>query len=114
MTYSRGDILIGEFERHDPRRSPKKRYALVLSSSAYNDSHDHGVLAAIATNVRSDSGDGIHVIRDAKAIGLDDELSMVTPWLWTVGWHRVERKVGQMSPYEFGQVMECLREVVPL
>ena len=114
MTYSRGDILKVDLERHDPKRSLKTRYAVVLSSNSYNDSHDHCVLAAIATNVRSDSGDGIHVIRDANAIGLGNESSMVTPWLWTVGWHRVIEKVGQMTPYEFDQVMERLREVVPL
>ena len=110
MSYSRGDIVKTRIPRRPGRG---KRYALVLSANEYNDAHDHGVLAAISTGILSETLQGVYVIANSKALGLD-ESSLVTPWLWTLEWSDVDRKVGQMSPYEFGQVMERIREVVPL
>ena len=110
MTYSRGDIVKTKI----PRRPGRGRhYSLVLSANDYNDNHDHGVLAAISTGVLSETLQGVHTIADHKALGLERP-SLVTPWIWTIVWDDVDVKVGEMSPYEFGQVVERLREVVPL
>lgn len=113
MTYSRGDIVKCWFPRHDPNRGPKKRYALVLSHSEYNDHNDHGVMVAISTGVPDRPALGVHQIRDWHAVGLDRE-SAVVPWLWTLEWDVVEGKTGALSPYELGQVIERLREVVAI
>ena len=113
MTYSRADVLKALVPRLSPQRGPKRRYALVLSANAYNDSHDHGVLVAISTGIPTEPLVGVHVIADWKSLGLDRP-SVVTPWLWTLEWDAVIEKVGQMSPHEFGQVIERLREVVSI
>lgn len=114
MTYSRRDIVKCWFPRHDPKRGPKKRYAVVLSFDEYNDQNDHGVMVAISTGGPDTLPPGVHKIRNSDSVGLDEE-SFVVPWLWTLEWDdAVEGKVGALSPYEFGQVIERLREVVAI
>lgn len=113
MTYSRADVLKALVPRLNPRQGPKRRYAVVLSANAYNDSHDHGVLAGISTGIPTEPLQGVHVIYDWNRLGLDRP-SVVTPWLYTLEWDAVIEKVGQMSPHEFGEVINHLREVVPI
>ena len=113
MSFSRGDIVKCRFPRHDPNRGPKKRYAVVLSHNEYNDQHDHGIMVAISSGIPDRPLPGVHQIRDWYAVGLDRE-SVVVPWLWTLEWDSVDGKAGALSPYELGQVIERLREVVAI
>ena len=113
MSFSRGDIVKCWSPRHDPNRGPKKRFALVLSHDEYNDEHDHGVMVAISTGVPNQPLPGVHQVKDWHAVGLDKE-SVVVPWLWTLEWDAVDVKTGVLSPYELGQVIDRLREVVAI
>ena len=113
MIYRRGDVLKLQFPRLDPRRGPKKRYALVLSSDEYNRNNDHGVLVAISTGVLNEQETGVYQIGDWRGSGLDHE-SMVVPWLYTLEWSVVIEKAGELAPHEFRQALQRLRQVVEI
>ncbi len=113
MSFSQGDLVKVIFPRIDASRGPKRRYAVVLSSDAYNDENDHGVMVAISSGVPPGALPGVHLIQDWKRLNLDTQ-SVVVPWLWTLDWGVVIDKVSHMSPYELKQVAERLREVIAI
>jgi mRNA-degrading endonuclease toxin of MazEF toxin-antitoxin module len=113
MICSRGDVVKVKFPRHDPKRGPKERYAVVLSFNEYNANNDHGVFVAISSGVPAGRMPGVHIIRDWGNVGLDKP-SVVVPWLWTIEWDAVIRKAGEIPPYELRQITERLREVIEI
>ena len=113
MPYSRGDVIWADLPRLDPHRSPKARYALVLSENAYNDDNDHGVVVAISSGVPSERLPGVYVIANWKELKLD-RASVVVPWLFTVEWDVVTRKASDLSPYQLREVTKRLREVISI
>lgn len=112
-TYSRGDVLKLLFPRIDPANRDKERYAIVLSERDYNADNDHGVFIAISSGLPSLRLRGVYPIADWKYAGLATP-SVVVPWLWTLPWTVVINKRGELAPYEFRQMIERLREVVPI
>jgi len=113
MTYSRGDVLKLHFPRIDPASRDKERYAVVLTEREYNVTNDHGVFVAISSGVPDSRLRGVYPILDWKYSGLAKP-SVVVPWLWTLPWKVVIDKRGELTPYEFRQMIERLREVVAI
>ena len=109
MTYSRGDVVKGMFPSITAAHGTKVRWALVLSSNEYNDSHDHCVFAMISGGVLDTTVAGTYQIHNWLRAGCDKP-SVVAPWLYTREWTRLE-KTGDLSPFEFRQAIERLREV---
>lgn len=114
MTYSPGDVVRLDAPRIDPPERSKRRYAVVLSERAYNIGKDHGVLVLIASGaILHEPILGVYAIKDLRHAGLNGP-SQVVPWFWTLKWTRVIEKVGELTPYEFREMVARLREVVPL
>lgn len=112
MTYSAGDVVTCLFPRHVPRLGGKRRPALVLTSRAYNTSHDHGTFAAVSTGVpQALTSTGTYQVRSWKEAGLAKECAVV-PWLYTLVWDVVFEKIGELSPYEFKEAVKRLRKVI--
>jgi mRNA interferase MazF len=67
-TFEPFDVVVVPFPFTD-KSAFRRRPALVASSHAFNDRHDHLILAMITTAARSDWPSDIH-IRDRRAAGL--------------------------------------------
>jgi mRNA interferase MazF len=88
------DVVVVPFPFTD-RSATKRRPALVLSSSAFNQKAQHSVLAMI-TSAGQSSWPGDYFIEDLKAAGLPSEC-VVRLKLFTLDHRLVIRKAGTLG-----------------
>lgn len=88
------DVVVVPFPFTD-RNATKRRPALVLSSSAFNQKAEHSVLAMI-TSAGQSSWPGDHIIKDLDVAGLPAEC-MVRLKLFTLDHRLVIRKAGVLG-----------------
>ena len=89
------DVVVVPFPFTD-RGATKRRPALVLSSSAFNQKAAHSVLAMI-TSAGQSSWPGDHLIKDLDTAGLPAEC-VIRLKLFTLDHRLVIRKAGTLGP----------------
>ncbi len=94
MTLKPFDIVVVPFPFTD-RNATKRRPALVLSSSAFNQKAEHSVLAMI-TSAGQSSRPGDHAINDLDAAGLPADC-VARLKLFTLDHRLVIRKAGALG-----------------
>lgn len=88
------DVVVVPFPFTD-RNATKRRPAMVLSSSAFNQKAEHSVMAMI-TSAGQSSWPGDHFIQDLDAAGLPSEC-VVRLKLFTLDHRLVIRKAGTLG-----------------
>ena len=94
MSYSRFDVVVVPFPFTD-RQATKRRPALVVSSDAFNGTHDQLVLAMITTAARSRWPSDVP-ITDSASAGLAVP-SLIRLKLFTLDRSLVVRTIGRLS-----------------
>jgi mRNA interferase MazF len=106
---SRGDVVTVPFPFIDTSQS-KRRPALVLSSSAFNEKNGHVLLAMITTTARS-SWPSDHRIRDLVATGLP-HASVIRWKVFTLPVHLIVNRLGALAKSEQIEVDAALAEII--
>lgn len=112
MPYKRGDVVKLRTRGLEPGGG-REHFAVVLSEQTYNDQHDHGVFAMIASDPPDGGELGSYELSDYAHLGLE-YASYVVPWIWTLRWHRVIRKTGELTPYQLRMAVAELRKVASI
>jgi len=109
--FKRGDVVLVRFVFAD-ESGAKRRPAVIISTSDYQQSRQETIMAAISSNVeRVLTGD--HQIANWKAAGLLFP-STATAIIRTIKQVMIERRLGSMSPTDMQAIEEKLREVLDL
>jgi len=94
--YKRGDIVLVPFPFSD-QTATKKRPAVVISSSPYNESSRDIVILAVTSKIERPSAFGESRIEDWRDAGLLKP-SAVKPAISTIEQALVLKKLGRLSP----------------
>lgn len=104
--YEFGQIVLVRFPFTD-QRGGKQRPAVVVSSTAYNQTRPDIILMAVTSQIRASAGFGEAVIRDWKAAGLLKP-SAIKPIIFTAEKTIVRKTLGRLSDKD----QESLRAVI--
>jgi mRNA interferase MazF len=110
-SYRRGDVVLVPFPFTDLTGS-KQRPALVVSSDAFNASHDDVLLVAITSRVPATLSSNEVVISstDLGPSGLLKPSVVKTAKLITIHQALIRKSIGKMPPPALKQVLEVIRE----
>ena len=106
MTFEAFDVVVVPFPFTD-RQAARRRPALIVSSTYFNETHDESILAMI-TSARS-GWPSDTALRDWREAGLDVPCK-VRFKLFTLNGHLILRKIGALSRRDAGEV----RDRIPL
>ncbi len=109
-TYSRGDVILVDIPFSGTVGS-KRRPAVVISVDAFNNAGIKLIVAAITSNVSPPFRPGDTLLSEWDAAGLLKP-SAVRGVLATVDKSDIARKLGAMSPSDFGRVERNLANIL--
>jgi mRNA interferase MazF len=95
-TYRRGDVVLVPFPFSD-QSTTKKRPAVVISSTPYNETSPDIVILAVTSKVEKSVGIGECLVSDWKDAGLLKP-SAIKPAISTIEQTLVLKKLGDLSP----------------
>ncbi len=95
-TYRRGDVVLVPFPFSD-QSTTKKRPAVVISSTLYNETSPDIVILAVTSKVEKSVGIGECLVSDWKDAGLLKP-SAIKPAISTIEQTLVLKKLGALSP----------------
>ena len=104
--YEFGQIVLVRFPFTD-QRGGKQRPAVVVSSTAYNQTRPDIILMAVTSQIRASAGFGEAVIQDWQAAGLLKP-SAIKPIIFTAEKTIVRKTLGRLSDKD----QESLRAVI--
>ena len=110
MTYKPFQTVVVPFPFTDLNRS-KRRPALVLSSSKFNQEVKHSVMAMITSQKNAPWAFDV-ALKDLKAAGLSAP-SVVRMKLFTLDHRLIQDTIGQLSPQDEEVVTATLRRILP-
>lgn len=108
MIYEPWDIVAVPFPFTD-RNVQKKRPALVLTNSVYQEQHGHCILAMI-TSAKQSSWSTDIMIEDLDSAGLKSP-SLVRTKLFTLDDRLILRQVGELSKFDQKKVAKVLQHM---
>ncbi|MBZ0094042.1 MAG: type II toxin-antitoxin system PemK/MazF family toxin [Sulfuricella sp.] len=110
MAHSFGDVVLVPFPFTD-QSGAKKRPAVIVSSSGYNDSRRDLVIMAITSQVRTPLGFGEAMLADWQAAGLIKS-SVLKPVFTTIEQGLVVRIMGKLSASDLHTLREAIAQVI--
>lgn len=110
MAHSFGDVVLVPFPFTD-QSGAKKRPAVIVSSSGYNDSRRDLVIMAITSQVRTPLGFGEAMLADWQAAGLIKS-SVLKPVFATIEQGLVVRAMGKLSASDLHTLREAIAQVI--
>jgi mRNA interferase MazF len=110
--YKRGDVVLVPFPFSD-QTATKKRPAIVISSSAYNEVSQDTVILAVTSRIEKGSEIGECPIQDWKDAGLLKP-SAIKPAISTITQALVLKKLGSLSARDLSSTDRALRELLTL
>lgn len=110
MAHSFGDVVLVPFPFTD-QSGAKKRPAVIVSSSGYNDSRRDLVIMAITSQVRTPLGFGEAMLADWQAAGLIKS-SVLKPVFTTIEQGLVVSTMGKLSASDLHTLREAIAQVI--
>lgn len=110
MAHFFGDVVLVPFPFTD-QSGAKKRPAVIVSSSGYNDSRRDLVIMAITSQVRTPLGFGEAMLADWQAAGLIKS-SVLKPVFATIEQGLVVRTMGKLSASDLHTLREAIAQVI--
>lgn len=110
MVHSFGDVVLVPFPFTD-QSGTKKRPAVIVSSSRYNDSRRDLVIMAITSQVRMPLGFGEAMLADWQASGLIKP-SVMKPVFTTIEQGLVVRILGKLSEVDLRMLREAMTQSI--
>lgn len=110
MAHFFGDVVLVPFPFTD-QSGAKKRPAVIVSSSGYNDSRRDLVIMAITSQVRTPLGFGEAMLADWQAAGLIKS-SVLKPVFTTIEQGLVVRTMGKLSASDLHTLREAIAQVI--
>ena len=110
MAHSFGNVVLVPFPFTD-QSGTKKRPAVIVSSSRYNDSRRDLIIMAITSQVRSPLVFGEAHVADWQAAGLLKP-SVLKPVLTTIEQGLVVRTMGKLSVADLHTLHEAMAQIV--
>ena len=108
MAFEAFDVVVVPFPFTD-RRAARRRPALIVSSTGFNETHDESILAMI-TSARSGWPSDI-ALRDWQEAGLDVPCK-VRLKLFTLNGHLILRRLGALSSHDAKEVKDRISLVL--
>ncbi len=111
-TYRRGDVVLVPFPFSD-QSTTKKRPAVVISSTLYNETSQDIVILAVTSKVEKSVGIGECLVSDWKDAGLLKP-SAVKPAISTIEQTLVLKKLGDLSPRDSSSMDKAIKGFLDL
>lgn len=109
MTYSFGDVLLVPFPFTD-QSTVKKRPAIVISSTLYNERHIDIILIAVTSQTRATSYSDNLAVQNWQQAGLLKP-SVIKPIVMTVQSSLILRKLGTITRPEQQALQQLIGEI---
>ena len=111
-TYRRGDVVLVPFPFSD-QSTTKKRPAVVISSTLYNETSPDIVILAVTSKVEKSVGIGECLVSDWKDAGLLKP-SAIKPAISTIEQTLVLKKLGDLSPRDSSSMDKAIKGFLDL
>jgi mRNA interferase MazF len=111
-TYRRGDVVLVPFPFSD-QSTTKKRPAVVISSTLYNETSPDIVILAVTSKIEKSVGIGECLVSDWKEAGLLKP-SAIKPAISTIEQTLVLKKLGALSPRDSSSMDKAIRGFLDL
>lgn len=111
-TYRRGDVVLVPFPFSD-QSAAKKRPAVVISSTHYNETSPDIVILAVTSKVEKSVGIGECLVSDWKEAGLLKP-SAIKPAISTIEQTLVLKKLGALSPRDSSSMDKAIKGFLDL
>ena len=102
-----GDLVVADFPGVS---GPKRRPAVVLSSSVYHANHRDIVLGLITTQISAASGPTDHILYDWRAANLR-RASAFRAFIVTVPPATISARVRRLTDRDWAAISDCVRRV---
>jgi mRNA interferase MazF len=111
-TYRRGDVVLVPFPFSD-QSTAKKRPAVVISSTLYNETSPDIVILAVTSKVEKSVSIGECLVADWKEAGLLKP-SAIKPAISTIEKSLVLKKLGALSPRDSSSMNKVIKGFLDL
>lgn len=108
--YSFGDVVLVGFP-FTSLQTTKKRPAVVISSTAYQQSRPDVILMAITSQIRPNLNTGEYRLQDWQAAGLAKP-SLIKPLIATIEQTQIIRTLGKLTPTDAAALRGLLAEIL--